>query len=415
MRILVVGSGGREHALAWKLSQEAEVLCSPGNPGIAADCEIVPGGDPLEIALARDVDLVVVGPEDPLVNGLADRIREAGIPAYGPGAAGAQLEGSKAFSKTSMAIAGVPTATFETFTDSRSALAYARKRFAFGRKVVVKASGLFTGKGVIVADTADEADEAILRMLEHGEFGDAGRTVVVEDRLEGREFSLLTIVGDENYVSLPIAQDHKQIFDGGIGPNTGGMGTYSPVNWVTPEIVSETERTVVEPILTELRKQGIPFRGTLFSGLMLEGKNVSCLEYNVRFGDPEIQTVVNRIGTGFADSLVSSATGRYIEAPQVLDNAVVSVVLASAGYPGPYDRGIPISLGDLPPGVKVFHAGTATSDGRLVTAGGRVLCVTATASTLEDARRLAYQGVAQVDFAGVQFRSDIGQMAAPSA
>lgn len=411
MRILVVGSGGREHALAWKLAQEAEVLCTPGNPGIAEDCEVIPNVSAIKLAQERDIDLVVVGPEDPLVKGLADEIREAGVPVYGPGAAGAQLEGSKAFSKDLMAKAGVPTAQFESFTESKEAMAYSRKRFAFGRKTVIKASGLFTGKGVIVADSADEADEAILRMLEHGEFGVSGQTIVVEDRLQGREFSLLTIVGDENYVSLPVAQDHKQIFDGGIGPNTGGMGTYSPTDWLSAGIVEETERTVVEPILTELRKAGIQFRGTLFSGLMVEGTNVMCLEYNVRFGDPEIQTVVNRLGNGFARGLYQASTGSHIEAPEVKPNAVASVVMASGGYPGDYEKGKPISIGSLPPNVKVFHAGTAVENGRLVTNGGRVLCVTAEAADLHSARNRAYEGVHQISFEGAQYRKDIGSSA----
>lgn len=407
MRILVVGGGGREHALSWKLRDGAEVLCAPGNPGIAEDVEVVETTNYLELAAKRNVDLVVVGPENPLVDGLADQLRDAGFPVYGPGRAGAQLEGSKAFSKACMERARVPTAPFQTFTSSREAIAYSRERFAIGRRTVVKASGLFVGKGVIVADTADEADEALARMLDHHEFGESGHTVVVEDRIDGQEFSLLTIVGDENIVSLPVAQDHKRIFDGDLGPNTGGMGTRSPVAGLTPGLVAEAEGAIVGPILAELRREGIPFRGTLFSGIMVEGDRCYCLEYNVRFGDPEIQSVVRRLGAGFGNALYQAATGQWIAAPEVLDNHVVSVVMASEGYPGDYPKGRPITMDPLPEEVKVFHAGTAMVAGNLATAGGRVLCVSAAASTLALAEAAAYRGVGAIHFEGAQWRTDI--------
>jgi len=413
MRILIVGGGGREHALAWKLAQGAEVIVAPGNPGIAQIVETVaiPTTDHAGLAalcLAREVDLVVVGPEDPLVNGLADTLRAQGIATYGPGALGAQLEASKAFSKDQMRLAGVPTAAFETFTDSTLARNYARARYDAGRSVAVKASGNALGKGVVVCPTWEEADEAIAQMLERAEFGDAGRTVVIEERLTGREFSLLTIVGDQNYRSLPVAQDHKRVYDGDQGPNTGGMGTYSPVGWVSAEMVAEVEATSVTPILHALRQQGIEFRGTLFSGFMVQDNRPYCLEYNVRFGDPETQSVMLRLGTGFAEALRAAATGQFVPPVEVLPNAAASVVVASGGYPGSYAKGLPITIGALPEGSLLFHSGTADKDGQLVTAGGRVITASASGETIEVALTRAYQAAEAVQFEGAFYRRDIG-------
>ena len=413
MRVLVVGGGGREHALAWKLAQEAEVLCAPGNPGIAADVECLPiaqsdASGIIAACRSREIDLVVVGPEDPLIGGLADPIRAAGIPVYGPNADGAQLEGSKAFSKELMRRAEVPTAEYQTFTAATAAAEYARVKFGEGRELAVKASGNAVGKGVVVAGDLETALDAIKRMMTDRDFGPAGETVVIEERLPGPEFSLLTIVGDRNFVSLPVAQDHKRAFDGDTGPNTGGMGTYSPVTWVTPDKVAQVERTVVAPILAELRKRGIGFRGTLFSGLMMDGEHVKCLEYNVRFGDPEIQSVVLRLGTGFAHALYQAATGGVIDQPEVLDNAAVTVVVANDGYPTAPRKGAPVSIGRLPEGVKVFHAGTSLQDGVLVASGGRVLAVSAAAPTFREARLLAYEAVKAVEIVGSFYRDDIG-------
>lgn len=416
VKVLVIGGGGREHALAWKLSQEAEVLCAPGNAGIADDVECVPVKTSdheaiVELCRTRSIELVVVGPEDPLVDGLADKLRSEGIPAYGPGAAGARLEGSKAFSKQVMVSAGVPTAKAGTCTDPVEARAYAASLFADGRRAVVKASGNALGKGVVVCETVEEAFEAIDRMMVHREFGDAGDKVVVEQRLAGREFSLLTMVSDEDFTSLPICQDHKRAFDDDQGPNTGGMGTYSPVEWVDEACVRTTEESVVKPVLAELRRLGIPFRGTLFSGLMFDGGQPHCLEFNVRFGDPEMQTVAMRLGSGFLQALDDCAHGRRITKPEVKDNAAITVVVASGGYPGSYAKGLPILFGPLPAGVKLFHAGTALRDGRLVTNGGRVLGVSAAVSNFEEARTLAYQACGAVDFEGAFYRRDIGAMA----
>lgn len=415
MRILVVGSGGREHALAWKLGQEAEVLCAPGNPGIAEDVEVVPVAvsdfEGLKnLALERAVDLVVVGPEDPLVGGLADVLRAAGIHVFGPGALGAKLEGSKSFSKELMFEAGIPTAEFLTFQNADEAKTYARQRFADGRPVVVKASGNALGKGVFVCDTIQEAESAIDQMLVDRIFGDAGDQIVVEDRLQGFEFSLLTLVGDHNYVSLPVAQDYKRAFDGGRGPNTGGMGSYSPVPDVPDELVKRTEERVVAPLVKRLREMGYTYRGVLFSGLMVDGGEPYCLEYNVRFGDPETQSVMLRLGNGLAAALHASAIGAEIPAPEVLDNHAVTVVMASDGYPGSYAKGVPLDVSQRIAATKVFHAGTALNDGQLVSNGGRVLGISASGGTLTEARANAYAGVESIGFPGVHFRRDIADL-----
>lgn len=411
MRILVVGSGGREHALAWKLAQEHEVVCAPGNPGIAEDVETVAvaASDTAGLVeLAKGFDLVVVGPEDPLVNGLGNALRAAGAAVYGPDAAGARLEASKAFSKEMMVAAGIRTAEHMTFTEASAAQAYARLRFAAGRAVAVKASGNALGKGVVVCSTLEEAEDAIRQMLVDRAFGEAGAEVVIEDRLVGPEFSLLTIVGDGGFVSLPIAQDHKRAFDGDQGPNTGGMGTYSPCAWASETMVRDAEQEVVLPLLEELQKRGISYRGTLFSGLMVQDGVPYCLEYNVRFGDPETQSVMMRLGKGFGDALYAAATGAAIPRPEVLDNAAVTVVVASGGYPGPYEKGLPIEIGELPAGAKLFHAGTAVKDGQLVTNGGRVVAASASAPTLAVARVKAYEAAKAVRFEGAFYRRDIG-------
>ena len=412
MKVLVVGSGGREHALAWKLAREAEVIAAPGNPGIAEDVEVVSitpkkHRELAKLCLDRQVDLVVVGPEDPLIEGLADTLRASGINVFGPGADGAGLEGSKAFSKVLMQQAGVPTALFETFTNAALAKEYAKKRFDAGKAVAVKASGNALGKGVVVASTFEEASEAIHQMLVGKQFGLAGSKIVVEDRLEGPEFSVLTIVGDKNFVSLPVVQDHKRSLDGNRGPNTGGMGAFSPVPWVTDELIAQVEEMIISPTLAALRSQGISYRGTLFSGIMMDGGQPHCLEFNVRMGDPETQVVVARLGTGFLDALYAAATGEFVEAPEVLANAAVSIVVASEHYPILSSKGSPIKLLECPVGAKFFHSGTAMLNGELITNGGRVINATAAANTLREARKLAYRAAAAVVFEGARYRSDI--------
>lgn len=412
MRILVVGSGGREHALVWRLAQEATVLATPGNPGIA---ELVPTFDVsatdldglLQLIRREAVDLVVFGPEEPLVRGLADQLRAEGVAVFGPGAEAAQLEGSKAFAKDIMAEAQIPTATFRTFTDPVEAKEYARLRFTDGYPVVVKASGNALGKGVVVAEDVAEAEYAIDRMMIHRDFGSAGATVVLEDRLDGPEFSLLTICGDHNFVSLPVAQDYKRIGTGDTGLNTGGMGTYAPVDGISPELVADVEEHAVARVLHALRERGLGYRGVLFTGVMMHHGHPHVLEFNVRFGDPETQSVMAILGSGLAAALHQAARGDVITPPHVTTQHAVSVVAASFGYPGEIERGIPITLGPLPSGAILFHAGTALQNGQLVTNGGRVLAVTGTGDSLEAARATAYDGMKQVSFRGMHVRTDI--------
>jgi len=413
MKVLVVGSGGREHALAWKLAQEAEVFAIQGNPGIAHVATVIPRAEISAPSIVAAVgkyglDLVVVGPEDPLVLGLGNDLRAQGIAVFGPDKDAAQLEASKAFSKEVMLAAGIPTASFRTFHHAVEAEQYVRERYADGHSVAVKASGNALGKGVVVTDDVSEAVEAVHSMMVRHEFGEAGSTVVIEDRLRGREFSVLTVIGDSNFVSLPISQDHKRVFDGDHGPNTGGMGTYSPCDWVTEAMVAEVEAQVVHPLLLELKRRHISYRGTLFTGVMMHHDRPYCLEFNVRFGDPETQTVMRRLGKGFVDALYQAATGGIVEPVEVLPHAAVTVVMASHGYPGRYQKGVPIQIGTFAENVELFHAGTAlTPEGQLVTAGGRVFGVSATGGTVAEARQSAYAAAKQVQFAGGFCRSDI--------
>lgn len=414
MKALVVGSGGREHALAWKLGSEGwDVVVAPGNGGIAAEFTVadIPVNDrlkQLEFCRSFEPDLIVIGPEDPLIAGLADMFREHGFSVFGPGREGARLEGSKAFSKDIMRRAGVPTADYQSFSNADAAREYVRGRFGAGLQVAVKASGAALGKGVVVALTEEEALEAVGFMLDDGGLGEAGRTVVIEDRLVGREFSLLTLVSDGAVWSLPVAQDYKRIGDGDTGPNTGGMGTFSPVGWLDEGVVAATEAAVVTPILELFEILGTSYRGVLFSGLMVVEGKVYCLEYNVRFGDPETQTVLRRLGDGLGAALSAVAGGGEIPRVPVLDQAAVTVVAASAGYPGDYAKGVPVSVGALPEGVKVFHAGTRREGDGLVTSGGRVLGVSAVGVDLASARTAAYRGMEAVSFEGMVVRGDIG-------
>lgn len=406
MRILIVGGGGREHALAWRLTQEGhEIAGAPGNPGVG---QLGPLFDNVSDALRGfEPELVVIGPEDPLIGGMADELRQRGIPTFGPGGMGARLEASKAWSKKMMEEAGVPTAAATIHTDYQEACEEVAKRFASGRHVAIKASGAALGKGVILCRDELHARHALSRMLLDEEFGDAGRLVVVEDFLEGREFSILTVVSEQGLLSLPVAQDYKRVGDGDTGENTGGMGTYSPVPWVTTAMVEETEARIVRPIVDHLRAKGVPYSGVLFSGVMVVDGSPYCLEYNVRFGDPETQSVMRRV-EGVGDLLWAAAQGEALPQIRVSDQAAVTVVAASAGYPATSQKGVPITLGEMPEGVVVFHAGTAMQNGQLVTNGGRVLAVSAVANDLEQARARAYAGMDQVAFAGKHFRSDIG-------
>jgi phosphoribosylamine--glycine ligase len=413
MKILVVGSGGREHALAWRLAKGGhEIVAAPGNPGIAgvARCVNIGVGDLdglCDLAVAEQVALVVVGPEAPLVAGLADKLRGRGVATFGPGADGARLEGSKAFSKQFFAKHGIPTAPFRvcaTITEAEDAI------HALGGKVVVKADGLAAGKGVVVAADAAEALDAARDMLEARRFGDAGTTVIVEQRIVGREVSVLAITDGKTLEVLPAVEDHKTIFDGDKGPNTGGMGTVSPA-WTSDDVLVRIKHEILEPTVRGLRADGIDYRGVLFAGIMVDAAGAPwLLEYNCRFGDPEIQPITARLVGDFGAVLHGAATGALTHGHITCDARVaVCVVVAAAGYPGTVRTGDVI--GNLPAStddVVVFHAGTARAGDKLVTAGGRVLGITALGVSVAQARERAYAVVDAIELAGKQVRRDIG-------
>jgi phosphoribosylamine--glycine ligase len=405
MRVCVVGSGGREHALAHVLGRTADVVVTPGNPGI-----------PNSVAtLAEDIeaDLFVVGPEAPLVDGMADRLRATGRLVFGPGADGARLEGSKAWMKDLLAGAAVPTARYGSFADEVAALDFLR---SLPGPWVVKTDGLAAGKGVLVTGRLDEAVEDVRAKLAGESFGDAGRTVVIEEGLTGPELSVLAICDGTRAVPLAPAQDFKRVGDGDAGPNTGGMGAYSPVPFAGDDIVGEVMDRFVEPTLAELRSRGIDYRGVLYAGLMLTPQGPRLLEYNVRFGDPEAQVVLPRLTTDLAELLAAAAGGdlRRSPGPAFGAAACVTVVLASEGYPGKPRSGDVIGGIDAATaqGATVFAAGVARDDeDRLVTAGGRVLAVTGTGATVADARRHAYAAAGCVSWRGMHYRTDIARSA----
>jgi phosphoribosylamine---glycine ligase len=416
LRVLVVGAGGREHALVSVISASPlclEVHAAPGNPGIAlvGKCHPVKVDDIAgQVALARSlaVDLVVVGPEVPLVLGLADELRAAGIRVFGPSAAAAHVEGSKAFTKELLEAAGVDTATAFTVTtldEARDAIA------KLGGRCVVKADGLAAGKGVVICDDAAEAEQAAQELLD-GALGEAGATLVIEERMEGPELSVLALCHGEAAVPLPSARDYKRIGEGGTGPNTGGMGAISPAPGVSDEEAQQIVETVHKPILRELVRRGIPFSGCLYAGLMLTASGPRVLEFNVRFGDPETEAVLPRLGEDLLPFLMACADGTLQDGRlRTIPGAAVAVVLASRGYPASSESGTPIngvSEAGSQRDVAVFHAGTAIEDGRLVTAGGRVLAVTARGADGAAAQAAAYAAAAKIAFDGMQLRRDIG-------
>ena len=416
MRVLVVGAGGREHALVSVISASPlclEVHAAPGNPGIAlvGKCHPVKVDDIAgQVALARSlaVDLVVVGPEVPLVLGLADELRAAGIRVFGPSAAAAHVEGSKAFTKELLEAAGVDTATAFTVTtldEARDAIA------KLGGRCVVKADGLAAGKGVVICDDAAEAEQAAQELLD-GALGEAGTTLVIEERMEGPELSVLALCHGEAAVPLPSARDYKRIGEGGTGPNTGGMGAISPAPGVSDEEAQQIVETVHKPILRELVRRGIPFSGCLYAGLMLTATGPRVLEFNVRFGDPETEAVLPRLGEDLLPFLMACADGTLQDGRlRTIPGAAVAVVLASRGYPASSESGTPIngvSEAGSQRDVAVFHAGTAIVDSRLVTAGGRVLAVTARGADGAAAQAAAYAAAAKIAFDGMQLRRDIG-------
>jgi len=425
VRVLVIGGGGREHALAWGLARSShvdEVVCAPGNPGMAQLGECVPVlvSDPpavTELAAKLDADLVVVGPEDPLVAGVVDAVEASGRLAFGPSAAAARLEGSKAWMKDVLVAAGVPTARYGTFgaADEARALAFLE---TLPGLYVVKTDGLAGGKGVIVTESIAEARDAVCAYLSGAAFGDAGRTCVIEEGLSGPEVSLFALCDGRTSVVAGVAQDHKRAFDGDAGPNTGGMGAYSPVPFVGPDVVAEVMERAIAPTLAELAARGAEYRGVLFCGLMLTPDGPKVLEYNVRFGDPECEVLVPRLASDLYVHLHECARGRIDTPLHLADVASICVVLASEGYPpAPARKGDVISGLDAAArreGVVVFHAGTATDDdGRVVTNGGRVLTVTATAPTVADARTRAYTAIGDLSWPGFHYRRDIGAQALP--
>ena len=404
MRVCVVGGGAREHALAHVLGRTADVVATPGNPGIAGSTP----APPEEI----DADLFVIGPEAPLVDGLADRLRAQGKLVFGPGADGARLEGSKVWMKQVLADAGVPTARHGAFTDVEEAVAFLR---TLPGLYVVKTDGLAAGKGVLVTEDLDEAIQDVKGKLGGQTFGAAGTRVVIEEGLSGPELSLLAVCDGKRAVPLAPAQDFKRIGDGHVGPNTGGMGAYSPVPATGAGVVSQVMDRAVEPTLARLQADGIDFRGVLYAGLMLTPDGVKVLEYNVRFGDPEAEVVLPRFAGDLAEFLTQAADGSLGDEPSFTSDAAVTVVVASPGYPQSPVTGAAITgLDDAAavPGVTVFHAGTSIShEGQVVTAGGRVLAVTGMAATLDAARLRAYDGVTRIGFEGMQYRRDIAQRA----
>jgi phosphoribosylamine--glycine ligase len=419
MRILVIGSGGREHALAWRLARAGhQIVAAPGNPGIEAVAECVAIGVAeharlIELAVARQIELVVVGPEAPLVAGLADELRAAGVTTFGPGAAGARLEGSKVFSKQFFARHRIPTAPFvvaTTVAEADAAIARISAACATGG-VVVKADGLAAGKGVVVAQDAGEARAAARAMLEARRFGEAGATVVIEQRIVGREVSVLALTDGVRLEVLPAVEDHKTIFDADRGPNTGGMGTVSPA-WITDAIGMRIRSEILEPTLRGLRADGIDYRGVLFAGVMVEPSGAPyLLEYNCRFGDPEIQPIAARMRGDLGAVLLGAGRGEMPVGALGWDaRLAVCVVVAAAGYPDAVRTGDAIDGLDAIDGeVCVFHAGTARrADGQLVSAGGRVLGVTALGLGMDQARAKAYAAVDRIELAGKQVRRDIG-------
>ena len=423
MNILVLGGGGREHAITWALAKSArtdELFVAPGNGGTADIAQNVAGlnAEDGEAVLAfvqqHAIDLVVIGPEAPLVAGVADVLRAAGVAVFGPDAHGAQLEGSKTYSKEFMEANGIPTARYGSFTELEPALAYVREQ---GAPIVVKADGLAAGKGVVVAETVEAAEDAV-RSCFDGAFGDAGKTVLIEECMTGPECSLLAFVTNGRACCMAPAQDHKRAFDGDRGPNTGGMGVYSPVPIVTSDEMDAMTRIMETAAAATAREPfDADYRGVLYGGFMLTPQGPKIVEFNVRFGDPETQVILPRLKTDLVDVMCAVAEGRVDDLSlEWADEWAVCVVLASAGYPGAYEKGkviLGIDEAEALDGVSVFHAGTShNADGELVTAGGRVLNVVALGKTFEEARERAYAACDLISFEGKQFRTDIGAKAA---
>ncbi len=425
MKVLVIGGGGREHALAWKAAQSPQVetvFVAPGNAGTAAEPgleNVAIGAEDItalrDFALQNDIDLSIVGPEAPLVAGIVDEFRAAGLRCFGPSRAAAQLEGSKAFTKDFLARHGIPTAAYANFTEVDAALAWVRER---GAPIVIKADGLAAGKGVIVAMDLATAESAVRDMLAGNAFGEAGHRVVIEDFLEGEEASFICMVDGEHVLPMATSQDHKRIGEGDTGPNTGGMGAYSPAPVVTPEVHARIMDEVILPTVRGMAAEGHPYTGFLYAGLMIGPDGApSVIEYNVRFGDPETQPIMLRLKSDLVALCEAALDGRLDRVTAEWDpRAALGVVLAAGGYPGSYRKGdviegLPASPADTGPDAHIFHAGTALRDGQVVTSGGRVLCVTALGETVSAAQQAAYALVDSISWPDMTCRRDIGYRA----
>jgi phosphoribosylamine---glycine ligase len=413
MNILLIGSGGREHALAWKLAQSPNcdtLFAAPGNPGIGEEAELVDlniadHNAVISFCAGHDIGLVVVGPEVPLVGGLGNALREAGVPVFGPDKDAAQLEGSKGFTKDLCAKANIPTAGYGRYLSKADAIAGLDD---YQAPYVIKADGLAAGKGVIIAETHDDALAALEDMFGGG-FGDAGASVVIEEFMTGEEASFFALTDGKDVVAFGSAQDHKRVGDGDTGPNTGGMGAYSPARVLTPELEAQVMAEIIHPTVEALRKDGMPYVGVLFAGLMLTDEGPKLIEYNARFGDPECQVLMMRYSGDLVALMHAVATGTLAQAdaPTFIPDTALTVVMAANGYPGTPEKGGAISFGDIG-AAKIFHAGTADHDGQLVAAGGRVLNVTATGANVTAAQAAAYQALDAVDFPSGFCRRDIG-------
>jgi len=418
MKILVIGSGGREHALVWKLKQSprvTKIFCAPGNAGIGTLATNVPISVTdlaglLKFAQDEKIGLTVVGPDDALAAGIVDLFQKNGLRIFGPTRAAARFESSKIFAKEFMQRHGIPTAASGHFSKSEEAHAFCQK---MKYPVVIKADGLALGKGVVIAESSDMAAKTIYRIMEQKQFGEAGSNIVIEEFLRGQECSIHALVDGKNYLLFPGAQDHKQVFDGDRGPNTGGMGTFSPAKILTPEIEGRVHREVMQPFLKGLQAEGITFQGLLFPGLMLTSGGPSVLEFNCRFGDPETQVLLPRLKNDLVDLMEATIDGALDRQSIIWDDrATVCVVMASGGYPGDYQKGLPITgleQFEESDDVIIFHAGTKLDNGKVVTAGGRVLGVTALGADLRTAQARAYEAVARIHFEGCHYRTDIAQ------
>ncbi|MFC2336337.1 MAG: phosphoribosylamine--glycine ligase [Selenomonas noxia] len=416
MNILVIGSGGREHALFWKLSESPQterIYAIPGNPGIGemTDIAVTDNAAILQFAKEKDIGLVVVGPEVPLMNGLVDDLEAAGIPAFGPRANAAEIEGSKSFAKDLMKKYGIPTARYEVFAEAEAARAYIRSE---GTPIVVKADGLAAGKGVVVAMTEQEALDAVDAIMENNSFGDAGARVVIEEFMEGEEASLLAFTDGTVIRPMISAQDHKRVFDGDKGPNTGGMGTYAPAPVMTPELTERAVEEILKPTISAMEKEGRAYRGCLYLGLMITADGPKVVEFNARFGDPETQVVLPLLDGDLVQIMHACAGGTLADVPiRWKDGAAVCVVLAAGGYPASYEKGNEIyGIGNAEKlGALVFHAGTAKKNGKIVTNGGRVLGVVGMGKDIASAVQSAYDAVDQISFKGEYHRKDIAHRA----